>query len=192
MPTMQNTTSNPPPSAQDSPIHSKADTLASSESGAQARRRFAYGGKPQRHLNVVARSPHMLGVSLHQHEELEDYMESGNGSDVTEVIKIGRYGRGEEELAYMGQTGRSTSVTRSKILRSRASRVFHTLKKVGRRKPFKLPPVRDNVMDPKLTLSLHRYWIHTALPPPFKESFAKTAPCETGRGLQAPRNLLMP
>jgi len=77
------------------------------------------------------------------------YEEPGHDSDVTEVIKIGRRGRGEEELAYMGQTGRSTSVTRSKTLKSRASRVFHSLKKVGRRKSFKLPPVQDNVIAPQ-------------------------------------------
>lgn len=77
------------------------------------------------------------------------YEEPGNDSDVTEVIKIGRHGRGEEELAYMGQAGRSTSVTRSKTLKSHASRVFHSLKKVGRRKSFKLPPVRGNVVAPQ-------------------------------------------
>ncbi|KAF8327046.1 hypothetical protein F5887DRAFT_1192365 [Amanita rubescens] len=74
------------------------------------------------------------------------YEEPGHDSDITEVIKIGRRGRGEEEL---GPTDRSTSVIRSKTLKSRASRVFHSLKKVGRRKSFKLPPVRDNVMAPQ-------------------------------------------
>lgn len=75
--------------------------------------------------------------------------EPGDDSDVTEVIKIGRRGRGDEELLYVGQNGRSTNVTRSKTLKSRASRVFYSLKNVGRRKSFKLPPIRDSVMSPQ-------------------------------------------
>ena len=75
--------------------------------------------------------------------------EPGDDSDVTEVIKIGRRGRGDEELLYIGQNGRSTNGTRSKTLKSRASRVFYSLKNVGRRKSFKLPAIRDSVMSPQ-------------------------------------------
>jgi hypothetical protein len=75
--------------------------------------------------------------------------EPGDDSDVTEVIKIGRRGRGDEELLYIGQNGRSTNVPRSKTLKSRASRVFYSLKNVGRRKSFKLPPIPGSAMSPQ-------------------------------------------
>ena len=76
--------------------------------------------------------------------------EPENDSDVTEVIKIGCHGRGDEQLIYLGQNGQNR---RSKTLKSRASRVFHSLKNVGRRKSFKRPPMRDSVMPPHAHLA---------------------------------------
>ncbi|KAF8633755.1 hypothetical protein AX17_004410 [Amanita inopinata Kibby_2008] len=75
-----------------------------------------------------------------------------NDSDVVEVFKVGRHTQDAEPTeAYMGDMKPSVDAKRSKTFKLRASKAFHTLKKVGRRKTSKRTATRD-VTSPSPTL----------------------------------------
>ncbi|KAF8634342.1 hypothetical protein AX15_000956 [Amanita polypyramis BW_CC] len=83
--------------------------------------------------------PHGSSVSIQR-----NVRELANDSDVIEVVKVGWRALEDEKLVQGEQNERPTEIVRSKTLKSRASKVFHSLKKVGKRRPNKLSFAQDN------------------------------------------------
>ncbi|KAK2460528.1 hypothetical protein APHAL10511_006998 [Amanita phalloides] len=98
-----------------------------------------------------------------------NYRDVGDDSDVAEVIKIRRR---DEESERIGHSEQTAEVTRSQTLKSRASKVFHSLKRVGKRKSTKLPRTRDNVAFPASLFFMSSHTVGTSE----KDSGPRTLP----------------
>ncbi|KAM6500756.1 hypothetical protein JOM56_003770 [Amanita muscaria] len=81
---------------------------------------------------ILVDSDDHVECDMHGNPQPPLYREVADDSDVVEIVKVGRHALENEPTIQPEQC--PTDFTRSKTLKSRASRMFHSLKKVGKRK----------------------------------------------------------